>query len=66
MTEKETIQNIAIKIAEEQLKNSSINGPIERTIFILGSNGVVSSTYNLTKLKKFTYILLLGQINDDK
>lgn len=42
MTEKETIQNIAIKIAEEQLKNSNVNGPKERTIFILGSNGVVS------------------------
>lgn len=43
MTEKETIQNIATKIADEQSKNSNIiNGPKERTIFILGSNGVVS------------------------
>lgn len=50
MTERETIQNIAIKIAEEQLKNSNINGPKESTIFILGSNGVVS-IQNSIKIK---------------
>lgn len=51
MTERETIQNIAIKIAEEQLKNSNINGPKESTIFILGSNGVVSTKNNKIKNK---------------
>jgi hypothetical protein len=39
----ETIQEISFKLMLEQNKNDNIlNGPIERTIFILGSKGVVS------------------------
>lgn len=39
----ETIQEIAYKLMLEQNKNEKIlNGPTERTIFVLGSKGVVS------------------------
>ena len=39
----ETIQDIAIKLVIEQKKNEkSLNGPTEKTIFVLGSKGVVS------------------------
>lgn len=39
----ETIQEIAYKLMLEQNKNDKIlNGPTERTIFVLGSKGVVS------------------------
>jgi dynein light intermediate chain 2, cytosolic len=42
--QEETIQDIAIKLVKEQTKNdeTSGNGPKERTIFVLGSKGVVS------------------------
>ncbi|XP_052870775.1 cytoplasmic dynein 2 light intermediate chain 1-like [Anopheles cruzii] len=42
----ETIQDIAIKLVTEQLKNetSLAVGPTERTIFVLGSKGVGKST----------------------
>lgn len=44
-TKKETIQDIAIKLAEEQLRLINLeNGPKERTVFILGSKGVGKST----------------------
>lgn len=40
----ESIQEIAYKLMVEQTKNEHIhNGPTERTIFILGSKGVVST-----------------------
>lgn len=44
MTESsETIQEIAYKLMLEQNKNDKIlNGPTERTVFVLGSKGVVS------------------------
>lgn len=45
----ETIQEIAYKLMLEQNKNEKIlNGPTERTVFVLGSKGVVSrfSTFN--------------------
>lgn len=40
----ETIQDIALKLVTEQLKNDSHLkvGPSERTIFVLGSKGAVS------------------------
>lgn len=39
----ETIQEIAYKLMLEQNKNEKIlNGPTERTTFVLGSKGVVS------------------------
>lgn len=39
----ETIQEIAYKLMLEQNKNDKIlNGPTERTTFVLGSKGVVS------------------------
>lgn len=39
----ETIQEIAHKLMMEQNKNDKIlNGPTERTVFVLGSKGVVS------------------------
>lgn len=39
----DTIQEIAYKLMLEQNKNEKIlNGPVERTIFVLGSKGVVS------------------------
>ena len=42
---KETIQDIAFKLAEEQFElNQQQNGPKERTIFILGSKGVGKTT----------------------
>ncbi|XP_037827435.1 cytoplasmic dynein 2 light intermediate chain 1-like, partial [Lucilia sericata] len=42
---KETIQDIAFKLAEEQLKLLQVeNGPKERTVFILGSKGVGKTT----------------------
>lgn len=39
-----TLQDIAYKIVEDQMKNNSHNdsGSRERTIFVLGSKGVVS------------------------
>lgn len=41
----ETIQEIAYKLMLEQNKNDKIlNGPTERTTFVLGSKGVVSGT----------------------
>ncbi|XP_075149330.1 cytoplasmic dynein 2 light intermediate chain 1 [Haematobia irritans] len=41
----ETIQDIALKLAEEQLKQLQIdNGPRERTVFVLGSKGVGKTT----------------------
>lgn len=43
MEKLESIHDIAIKIVNEQLKNSSNeNTPKETTLFILGSKGVVS------------------------
>lgn len=39
----DTIQNIAIKIIEEQIRLLKLeNGPKERTIFFFGSKGAVS------------------------
>lgn len=39
----ETIQDIAYKVMLEQSKNDNIlNGPNERTVFVLGSKGGVS------------------------
>uniref|UniRef100_A0A1I8Q9N7 Cytoplasmic dynein 2 light intermediate chain 1 n=1 Tax=Stomoxys calcitrans TaxID=35570 RepID=A0A1I8Q9N7_STOCA len=44
-TKTETIQDIAYKLAEEQLNQLQLeNGPRERTIFILGSKGVGKTT----------------------
>lgn len=41
----ETIQDIAFKLAEEQLKQLQVdNGPRERTVFVLGSKGVGKTT----------------------
>lgn len=39
-----TLQDIAYKIVEDQIKNNTHidNGSRERTIFVLGSKGVVS------------------------
>lgn len=50
MTEStETIQEIAYKLMLEQNKNDKIlNGPTERTTFVLGSKGVVSSIHPFT------------------
>lgn len=43
----ETIQDIAYKLMLEQSKNDNIlNGPIERTVFVLGSKGGVG-IYNI-------------------
>lgn len=43
MSDGETIQEIAYKLMLEQNKNEKIlNGPTERTVFVLGSKGVVS------------------------
>lgn len=40
----ETIQELAHKLMLEQNANEKIlNGPTERTVFVLGSKGVVSS-----------------------
>ncbi|XP_017484487.1 PREDICTED: cytoplasmic dynein 2 light intermediate chain 1 [Rhagoletis zephyria] len=42
---RETIQEIAIKLAEEQLRTLQVEiGPKERTIFVLGSKGAGKST----------------------
>lgn len=42
----ETIQEIAYKLMLEQNKNDKIlNGPTERTTFVLGSKGVVSEKF---------------------
>ncbi|XP_055680687.1 cytoplasmic dynein 2 light intermediate chain 1 [Lutzomyia longipalpis] len=43
--QRETMQEIAIKLAEEQVQNQiSLNGPRERCIFIIGSQNVGKST----------------------
>lgn len=53
----ETIQEIAHKLMLEQNKNEKIlNGPTERTTFVLGSKGVVSTInrfkiFNLVSFK---------------
>lgn len=41
----ETIQDIAMKLVTEHMKQESslTGGPTERTIFVLGSKGAVSS-----------------------
>lgn len=52
----ETIQEIAYKLMLEQNKNDKIlNGPTERTTFVLGSKGVVSGT-NLNNNEKILKI----------
>jgi dynein light intermediate chain 2, cytosolic len=45
-TNEDTIQDIAIKLVKEQTHNeeANANGPKERTIFVLGSKGVVSQS----------------------
>lgn len=49
----ETIQELSFKLMLEQNKNDNIlNGPTERTIFMLGSKGVVSIFRNL-RLDRF-------------
>lgn len=41
------LQEIAIKLVTEQKKSeNTLNGPKERTIFILGSKGVVSMKFS--------------------
>lgn len=41
---RETIQEIAVKLAEEQLRTLQVvSGPKERTVFVLGSRGAVSN-----------------------
>lgn len=64
----ETIQEIAFKLMLEQNKNDKIlNGTTERTIFVLGSKGVV-----LSANEKFSFSIkalcfcLLGKINNDQ
>ena len=40
---KETIQNIAVKLTEEQIKSQTyLNGIKDRVIFVLGSKNAVS------------------------
>lgn len=57
--ESETIQEIAYKLMLEQNKNDKIlNGPTERTVFVLGSKGVVSFAFKL--LKHLVIIFLSG------
>lgn len=61
----ETIQDIALKLVTEQLKNDSHLkiGPSERTIFVLGSKGAVSVWYSEYELVYQNVSLLLGKIN---
>ena len=58
----DTIQEIAYKLMLEQNKNEKIlNGPVERTIFVLGSKGVVSDVtpdFHSYDLRLITTILL--------
>lgn len=45
LSKKETIYDIALKLAEEQLQHLQVeNGPKERTVFILGSKGAGKTT----------------------
>lgn len=39
---KETLQDIAKKLLIERLKTQSVDGPKERTIFVLGSSEAVN------------------------
>ncbi|XP_073822898.1 cytoplasmic dynein 2 light intermediate chain 1 [Musca autumnalis] len=43
-TKPETIQDIAFKLAEEQLQQLQLDGPRERTLFLLGSKNVGKTT----------------------
>lgn len=62
----ETIQEIAYKLMLEQNKNDKIlNGPTERTIFVLGSKGVVSLTFAFNERSIILQTSLLGQNDDD-
>lgn len=66
----ETIQDIAIKLVTEQLRNESrlATTPTERTLFVLGSKGVVSEVCTVCTLYMMdiftTFSMLLsGQID---
>lgn len=60
---KGSIQDIAIKITEEQAINRSSDSK-ERTIFVLGSKGVVSSikfSTSTTKKKPISIHVVIGK-----
>lgn len=62
----DTIQNIAIKIIEEQIRLLNLeNGPKERTIFFVGSKGAVSKKkYHFRK--SYINLYFLGKNNSHK
>lgn len=63
----ETIQEIAYKLMLEQNKNEKIlNGPTERTIFVLGSKGVVSCWLQFIAKENCAIIIFLGQNDNDQ
>lgn len=65
---RETIQEIAIKLAEEQLRTLQLeSGPKERTVFVLGSRGAVSKCDEIADGKLLENLCLnhfvVGQIH---